>query len=157
VCIRLWGCRVSWRVDALCRNADPNLYDVDWIGETWGIRSAARRDEYAKQMCAGCPVIRECARDALEHVDMGFVAGCGRGEPDVVGTMGVIRGGVAVGRHGLLSRRLRRLALVAGVPVPKPVARVALVCFGCGRGFGVVVRGSSRLCSGCVGVKESAA
>ncbi|MBF6333425.1 WhiB family transcriptional regulator [Nocardia transvalensis] len=72
----------DWRDDALCAQpgADPKRWDSDSIAES--VDQAAE----AANRCAGCPVLRECAEDALHpaySVD---------GAP--LYTVGVIRAGV---------------------------------------------------------------
>jgi WhiB family transcriptional regulator, redox-sensing transcriptional regulator len=50
----------DWRVDAACRNADPELFFPD--GD---IRSAQAQVKTAKLICRGCPVSATCLSWAL--------------------------------------------------------------------------------------------
>lgn len=54
----------AWLDRALCNSRNPQLYETD------GIRnnrvSQADRVARARDLCAGCQVVRECAADALE-------------------------------------------------------------------------------------------
>jgi hypothetical protein len=149
---------MSWRDDALCNNTDPNLYDLDWIENTWGISDWQQQDEYAKTVCAGCPVIRECAKDALETIDIADYALT----PDSISgpcqTEGVVRAGLALRpQRGSRHRGRKRLAVLAGVEWIKLSSnrvRNAGVCVVCGRPFADVVvwgvaRASARLCVFC--------
>ncbi|WP_280834417.1 WhiB family transcriptional regulator [Mycolicibacterium frederiksbergense] len=52
----------SWQLRARCRAADPNLF-FHPEGERGGAR--ARRQAQAKQVCATCPVTRQCREHAL--------------------------------------------------------------------------------------------
>lgn len=47
--------RYAWVSKARCASADPGLF----------VRGAAQKD--AAKICRGCPVIAECAADALDH------------------------------------------------------------------------------------------
>jgi WhiB family transcriptional regulator, redox-sensing transcriptional regulator len=52
----------EWQLQGACREADPRLFF-----HTEGERGAARRgrDDAARAVCAGCPVIDSCRRHAL--------------------------------------------------------------------------------------------
>ena len=51
----------SWRVDAICRDTDPELFFP--VGTTgYALLQIAR----AKEVCAQCPVNRDCLDYALE-------------------------------------------------------------------------------------------
>jgi WhiB family redox-sensing transcriptional regulator len=52
----------EWQLLGACREADPRLFF-----HTEGERGAARRgrDEAARAVCAGCPVIEQCRRHAI--------------------------------------------------------------------------------------------
>lgn len=67
----------EWRDRALCRNRDPELYVLDGIANN---QRAAR----AKELCFGCPVMVECAEDALRNGDTGVVRG-GKSVPEAGG------------------------------------------------------------------------
>jgi WhiB family redox-sensing transcriptional regulator len=52
----------DWQMDAACRGEDPSLF-FHPEGERGDTRSA--REQAAKAVCAGCPVLSECAAHAL--------------------------------------------------------------------------------------------
>ena len=52
----------SWQLQANCRSSDPNLF---FHPEGERGRARARRQEMAKQVCAGCPVATECREHSL--------------------------------------------------------------------------------------------
>ena len=54
--------RPDWRVDAACRDADPELFFPD--GD---IRSARAQLKTAKLICRGCPVSATCLNWALAN------------------------------------------------------------------------------------------
>ena len=59
------GGRIAWVLKARCRSADP---------EDLFVRGAAQRK--AAVICRGCPVIAECAADALDNrVEFGVWGG----------------------------------------------------------------------------------
>lgn len=156
---------LTWQKQALCNNTDPNLYDLDWISNKWGMSDWRAQDEYAKTMCAGCPVVRECAASALETVDVSDYALTPDGSSGVCQTEGVIRAGVALrGGRGCKHRGRKRLAVLAGVEWRGlvPSVRWARACVGCGLGFADgggwgVGRASARLCVFCSGRRQAAA
>lgn len=113
----------GWRIDwsgANCLSEDPRLWELDyykWINEPfahkhgWAIGSLGHRDTdgtstdgYARRLCEGCPLIRECAEQALLAVG---------GLPQ----SGVIRAGVPLRIRGVEMGAVtrRRLLEVAGV------------------------------------------
>lgn len=51
----------DWRDDGTCRQTDPELHFP--VAHTQGWKKQTRQ---AKQVCAGCPVIEECLKWALE-------------------------------------------------------------------------------------------
>jgi WhiB family redox-sensing transcriptional regulator len=53
----------DWMDDATCRTTDPDIFFPP--EETKYARSVHR----AKKVCAGCPVVAECAEYALNHPD----------------------------------------------------------------------------------------
>lgn len=148
---------MSWRDDALCNNTDPNLYDLDWIEQTWGIKDWRDQDDYAKTVCAGCPVIRECAKDALEPIDVSDYALTPDGSFGMCFTEGVVRAGLAVRvceNRQKVAKRLTRLAGVGWVHNKRYRSRRVCECVVCGRPFSDVVfwgvaRASARLCVFC--------
>lgn len=86
----------SWITRAKCRGADPELFDLS------ARAYAEHREEVAQALCSGCPVIRECAMDAMD--------------PLAVGT---VRAGLwipLIAMEGARGReQVRRLAVVAGI------------------------------------------
>jgi WhiB family redox-sensing transcriptional regulator len=56
--IEVW----EWQYDASCRSEDPEAF-FHPDGERGQAR--ARREAYAKSVCATCPVIQQCAAHAL--------------------------------------------------------------------------------------------
>ena len=58
---------MSWYNNAKCRGDDLNNYDLQ--------RQPAVKDKQAqaRTLCAGCPVKRQCAIDAMEHDAWGTV------------------------------------------------------------------------------------
>jgi WhiB family redox-sensing transcriptional regulator len=53
---------VSWRIDALCAQTDPDAFFPDKGGST----------RAAKAVCAKCPVRRECLEESLEGYGEAF-------------------------------------------------------------------------------------
>lgn len=90
--------RADWITRAKCRTMDPHSFDLSdrRSGET------TPRPEVAQQLCEGCPVVRQCALDAMEPL-----AVCS------------VRAGVwipPISPRGRLARDyVRQLAVVAGV------------------------------------------
>ena len=62
------GDRHHWTEDAKCTSLHPELFDLERERST---HESKRR--VARQLCGGCPVIAECARDVLEHDSYGLV------------------------------------------------------------------------------------
>lgn len=60
--------RHHWTEDAKCSSLHPDAFDLE--GDR-GTRESKRMT--ARQLCEGCPVIAECARDVLEHDSYGLV------------------------------------------------------------------------------------
>lgn len=59
----------DWHRDSLCSRADdPTRWD---LGE--GSTSSADRDMRAAELCAGCPVIEQCAAQALAEQPIGVI------------------------------------------------------------------------------------
>lgn len=54
----------AWLDRALCNSRDPRLYETD--GWKLGRVRRAEREERATELCFGCPVVQECAADAIE-------------------------------------------------------------------------------------------
>lgn len=62
----------SWRDRAKCKGADPRLYELAHLRTN---AATAVRKSTAAALCAGCPVLRDCAADAYIHEDIGVVRG----------------------------------------------------------------------------------
>jgi len=63
--------RGSWRVRAVCRNEDPELFfPVSSIGSVYTAQVAR-----AKAVCGGCPVRPECLSEALVALPHGIAGG----------------------------------------------------------------------------------
>lgn len=54
----------EWQLDAACAGLDTSIF---YQGDNERGRSVRRRERKAKAICAQCPVIRECLRDALAN------------------------------------------------------------------------------------------
>ena len=68
----------EWQRQALCRGMAITLFFHPW-GERGPTREA--RENMAKRICAGCPVITECRRHALTvHEPYGVWGGLTEGE-----------------------------------------------------------------------------
>lgn len=59
---------LGWRADAQCLGRDPREYELEG-GEYTG----TDRQTIARERCDGCPVMRECAAEALEPLARGTV------------------------------------------------------------------------------------
>lgn len=57
--------RREWTRQAMCAGRDPRAYELDGF--------TGDRVAYARGACAGCPVMVECAADALEPLAVGTV------------------------------------------------------------------------------------
>lgn len=79
---------MDWRTRGLCTQpgADPAAWYVESL-------PAADRDAAAARLCVGCPVLIECASDALTPIDMTALLGTFE-IPDVIEVSGVVRAGV---------------------------------------------------------------
>lgn len=64
---------MEWKADALCRRRNPDLYDEDMIRQT-GLNRGARQ-RYASSVCYGCPVMAQCAQDAIDSGANGVIRG----------------------------------------------------------------------------------
>ena len=58
----------GWRSRAQCIDRDPDEYDLEG-----GTPRGEPRQPIARDLCEGCPVIRECAGEALEPLALGTV------------------------------------------------------------------------------------
>lgn len=62
----------AWRKRAKCAGWPIELFTMD--NEPPGAQTTAlQRQQIASSLCENCPVIRECARDALQHRDVGII------------------------------------------------------------------------------------
>lgn len=57
----------NWQQQAKCVGKDPRAWDLLELrgGDSWDAR--------AREVCRGCPVIKDCAADALEPLCIGTV------------------------------------------------------------------------------------
>lgn len=63
---------MTWRKDAQCAGQPLSDFVLDTgVGR---VPARQRRDQ-ARRLCVGCPVVGECAADALEFEDRGVVRG----------------------------------------------------------------------------------
>jgi hypothetical protein len=75
----------SWQHKAKCRLRDPRDYETANLPK-------GREAETARALCVGCPVIQQCAADAIQPIDM--TALLGTDEPaDRVLVTGMVRAG----------------------------------------------------------------
>lgn len=56
----------AWLDRAICNGRNPRLYETDGYRNSRVLKS--ERAERARNLCAGCPVIRECAAEAIEPI-----------------------------------------------------------------------------------------
>ena len=56
----------GWHLKAKCRNQPPELYDLSRV-------SKLQKQHQARQLCKGCPVLADCAKDVLENDSYGMV------------------------------------------------------------------------------------
>lgn len=80
----LLGGEYSWRDDAACASADPDLWFPEPGDAAWKARA----------ICAGCPVLGPCREDALAHNDQHG-----------------IQGGLTIAQRQRIRRERRRAAL----------------------------------------------
>lgn len=69
---------MGWFENAQCVGLDPREFDLDWLAaHRYTHRPTFRRvvDKHAERVCHGCPVIRECALDAMRAPDIGVIRG----------------------------------------------------------------------------------
>jgi WhiB family transcriptional regulator, redox-sensing transcriptional regulator len=62
----------DWRVQARCREVDPELFFP--VGMTWYMKDLPQESR-AKAICRGCPVISECLNWAIDTRDAFAIAG----------------------------------------------------------------------------------
>ncbi|WP_370876330.1 WhiB family transcriptional regulator [Corynebacterium striatum] len=64
----------EWRRQAKCLGMDPHLFDIQptkRVAEVYG--DSATGADIARSLCEGCPVIRECAVEAMRPLAWGTV------------------------------------------------------------------------------------
>ena len=99
---------MDWHERAQCRQGDPARFYVP--AGVWMRRKSGDRDGWMQRMrelgsvCDGCPVIRQCAADAIAGKDVG-----------------VIRAGVPLPEYGRHKRRgvEAALAMIVGGVMPR--------------------------------------
>lgn len=96
----------GWREDAACLSEAPQLWDLDFY------ETREQADAAGLRLCAGCPVKRLCALDALEPM---------QGARKMVG---VIRAGVAMSGGAAPALRLRKVAGLSGGGFSSNAARI---------------------------------
>lgn len=57
----------NWHRNAMCATEKPERWDLPQ-----GLKVPAQQ-RHANLMCAGCPVVRQCAADALRHQDRAII------------------------------------------------------------------------------------
>lgn len=62
--------RVAWTSRAKCVDMPPHLFDAETLAYVY---HPADRPAAARALCAGCPVIRECAADSIDPLAVGVV------------------------------------------------------------------------------------
>lgn len=96
----------AWMDRALCAGRNPRLYETDGYRNNRVMKSD--RVERARNLCAGCPVVQECAADALEPLAVATIrAGVwidavvlGRNRKAVKAQLQAVALGVPVVAHG---------------------------------------------------------
>lgn len=77
---------MSWQMKAKCRMRDPRDYETDNL-------TPGREQQEARALCYGCPVMQQCAAEAIQPINMTELLGTE--EPaDFVSVSGVVRAGV---------------------------------------------------------------
>ncbi|NKZ90485.1 hypothetical protein GS966_11125 [Rhodococcus hoagii] len=76
----------NWRLSGKCAGADPQAYETANL-------TPGHEDEEARELCAGCPVWRQCAEEAFRPIDMTDLLGTLE-DADVIEMTGVVRAGV---------------------------------------------------------------
>ncbi|ASN69224.1 hypothetical protein 7S3_46 [uncultured Caudovirales phage] len=77
---------IDWKTRGHCYTQDPERWDVDNL-------TPGRETQEAQALCHRCPVIQECAADAIKPIDMTSILGTYE-PPDVIHVSGVVRAGV---------------------------------------------------------------
>ena len=63
----------AWMNRALCVGRNPELYETDGYRGNRVMKS--ERAERARALCYGCPVVQECAADALDPLAVSTIRG----------------------------------------------------------------------------------
>lgn len=64
----------DWRQQAKCLGMDPHLFETQTdkrLADIYG--DSTTGNEIARSLCEGCPVIRECAVEAMKPIAWGTV------------------------------------------------------------------------------------
>jgi hypothetical protein len=77
---------VSWQKRSKCLTRNPLDYETENLPE-------GREAETARALCAGCPVIKECATDAVQPINMTQLLGTEESH-DIIYVTGVVRAGI---------------------------------------------------------------
>lgn len=65
----------AWTAQAACLGTDPQLFFPEPTHGGAQGRRPSHQIEQARHICLGCPVIADCLRHALEHVEAGIWGG----------------------------------------------------------------------------------
>jgi hypothetical protein len=76
----------SWQHKAKCRLRDPRDYETENL-------PLGREAETARALCVGCPVIQQCAADAVQPINMSQLLGTEETH-DIIYVSGVVRAGI---------------------------------------------------------------
>lgn len=78
----------NWQHKAKCAQPEQSP-------EAWEVHNlpTENRNEAARQLCAGCPVLQQCAADAIKPINMTSLLGTFEA-PDLIYVSGVVRAGV---------------------------------------------------------------
>lgn len=93
-----------WWEQAACRHLDPDVFDCD--RSRYNVPTPERRTDYAQRACGDCPVMAQCAADALNGPARGTVR-AGMWLPDRWEN---------VGKHEKRLNTVALLLLAKGVP-----------------------------------------
>lgn len=77
---------MNWQHKAKCRLRDPRDYETENL-------TPGREQQEARALCVGCPVIQQCAADAIQPIDMTALLGTDE-TPDMINVSGVVRAGI---------------------------------------------------------------
>ena len=99
---RMRSTDIEWLERAQCRGRDPELYSLDSK-----LYRDIDRQARARWLCRGCPVMQQCAADALEPLAYGTVR-AGVWLPIATSTSGLTPRGWSLIRDGLKAIALGR-------------------------------------------------